>query len=124
MTQARIGVDIIEINRIQDAISRWGDHFLGRIYTRSELEIYRNKPESLAARFAGKEAVMKALGGENITLSWLDIEILSEESGQPLIKLGGQARERSRELGIDRLEISLSHSRHTAIALVMGLIDL
>ena len=123
MTQARTGVDIIEINRIKDAISRWGDHFLGRIYTRSELEICRGKAESLAARFAGKEAVMKTLGGENIVLSWLDIEILSEESGQPVINLRGQARERCRELGIDRLEISLAHSRDTAVALVIGLID-
>ena len=123
MAQARIGVDIIEISRIKDAISRWRDRFLGRIYTPSELEICRDKAESLAARFAGKEAVMKALDGENIGLSWLDIEILSEEGGQPVVKLRGQARERCRELGIDRLEISLSHSRDTAIALVIGLID-
>ena len=59
MKQAKIGIDIIEISRVKDAISRWGEKFLQRVYTDAELELYRSKKESLAARFAGKEAVSK-----------------------------------------------------------------
>jgi holo-[acyl-carrier protein] synthase len=121
MIRAYIGTDIIEIHRIQDAITRWGDRFLERVYTPAELERYLEKPESLAARFAGKEAVMKALAGENTYFSWLDIEILARGNDQPEIRLSRKALERQKDLGIDRLEITLSHSKDNAIAMVIGL---
>jgi holo-[acyl-carrier protein] synthase len=124
MIQARIGVDIIEIRRVQSAISRWGDRFLRRVYTSAELEIYRNNPESLAARFAGKEAVMKALAGDTTFFKWLDIEILALNNGRPTVTLTGEALDRGQELGINQLEISLSHSRDNAIAMVIGLTNL
>jgi len=111
MLQPLIGIDIIEIDRIRGAISRWGDHFLLRIYTTAELELYRNKTESLAARFAGKEAVMKALSADQVPVSWREIEILSGPGDKPVVKLYGRVRERALELGIGGLDISLSHSR-------------
>jgi holo-[acyl-carrier protein] synthase len=121
MEQLYIGVDIIEISRIRQAIQRWNEHFLGRIYTESELELYRNKIESLAARFAGKEAAMKALNALENNISWREIEILSDPQGKPLIHLYGQALEQMNVLGLSSLDISLSHSRENAIALVIGL---
>jgi holo-[acyl-carrier protein] synthase len=116
----RCGVDIIEISRIREALTCRGDRFVRRICTPSEREVQQIDPEFLAARFAGKEAVMKALGGEGVWLSWQDIEILSESSGRPVVNLLGEALKRSQELGIQHLEISLSHSRENAVAFVIG----
>ncbi len=116
---AAIGVDIIEIGRIDRAISEWRDTFLNRIYTRAELESYHNV-SSLAVRFAAKEAVAKALGTGVKGVNWRDIEILTNEDGAPLIRLCGRALERSREIGIARFSISMSHSREYAVAFVVG----
>jgi len=114
-----IGVDIIEIGRINRAISRWQDSFLKRIYTPIELEGHRSV-SSLAARFAAKEAVMKALGTGIRGVGWRDIEILTNGDGAPAVKLYGRALQRSTEIGIERFDISLSHSRKYAIAFVIG----
>ena len=73
-----IGIDIIEIARIKKAIARWGESFLHRVYTEPELRLYHKKPSSLAARFAGKEAVIKALEAQAKGISWKEIEILSD----------------------------------------------
>jgi holo-[acyl-carrier protein] synthase len=75
----QIGVDIVEISRIKEAISRWGNSFLERVYTEPELKLYRDKPPSLAARFSGKEAVIKALSSKSI--AFRDIEILADTAG-------------------------------------------
>jgi holo-[acyl-carrier protein] synthase len=114
-----VGVDIIEIDRVRRAISRWQDSFLNRIYTPAELEYTRNV-SSLAARFAAKEAVMKALGTGTRGVGWKDIEILSNADGAPLVRLYGRALKKSTELGLDGFQISLSHSRKYAIAFVIG----
>jgi holo-[acyl-carrier protein] synthase len=114
-----IGIDIIEINRIRKAIARWGDRFLHRVYTESELKLYRNKLVSLAARFAGKEAVIKALK-DTRGISWQQIEVLSEPDGQPLLRLHDKAQEQARSLGLANLAIALSHSKEYAIAFVTG----
>ncbi len=121
MSQPVIGIDIVEISRIKEAISRWGDRFLGRIYTSAELDLYRNKMESLAVRFAGKEAAIKALSTPESLMIWRDIEILNEPNGKPVVRLYRQAQARARELGLSGLEISLSHSRDNAVALVIGI---
>jgi holo-[acyl-carrier protein] synthase len=113
------GVDIVEIRRIGRAISEWQDAFLKRIYTRAELESHHNV-SSLAARFAAKEAVMKALGTGVRGVNWRDIEVLANGDGAPLIRLHGRALERSRELGIAQFSISMSHSREYAVAFVIG----
>jgi holo-[acyl-carrier protein] synthase len=114
------GIDIVEISRIREAVARWGERFLQRVYTGPELEAYRDKLESLAVRFAGKEAAMKALGSGVGTVSWREIEILSGPQGKPEVRLYGRALEISRTQGLSGLEISLSHSRDNAIALVIG----
>ena len=115
-----IGVDIIEIDRIQKATQRWGETFLRRVFTPLELESYRRKYSSLAARFAAKEAVLKALGACDTGIGWQDIEILTEQNGQPVVKLFGKAEEAARVLAISKLTVSLSHSRQYAVAFVMG----
>ena len=116
---AAIGVDIIEIGRIDRAISRWQSSFLKRIYTQAEIEGHHNI-SSLAARFAAKEAVMKALGTGTKRVSWRDIEILANGDGAPIVRLHGRALARSKELGIAQFSISMSHSREYAVAFVVG----
>ncbi len=111
------GIDIIEIARIEKALARWGENFLKRVYTDSELRLYQKKPWSLAARFAGKEAVVKALGISK-GINWKEIEILSNAGGKPLVHLHGKAQSQAKDLGLDSFTISLSHSKEHAIALV------
>lgn len=118
-SRTAIGVDIIEIDRIKRAIARWQDSFLKRIYTRAELENHHNI-SSLAARFAAKEAVMKALGTGIRGVGWKDIEILTNGNGVPKVKLYGRALHKSTDIGIARFDISISHSRKYAIAFVIG----
>ena len=115
-----IGVDIIEIARIEKAIARWGERFLHRIYTDSELKLYCKKPSSLAVRFASKEAVMKLLGTERKGISWREIETLSHPNGKPLLNLYNRAQIEAKRVGLKRVAISLSHSKEYAIALVAG----
>jgi len=115
-----IGTDIIEIARIEEAIARWGESFLQRVYTDPELRLYRNHPPSLAARFAAKEAVIKALRKPKKGGGWKEIEILSAPDGKPVVHLYGEAQEKASSLGLDALSISLSHSKDYAVAFVVG----
>ena len=115
-----IGTDIIEIARIKRATAQWGESFLHRVYTEPELKLYHKKPSSLAARFAGKEAVIKALGTQSKGIDWKEIEILSDPSGKPLVHLYGKAQNQADSLGLNNLSISLSHSKEYAIACVAG----
>jgi len=115
-----IGVDIVEIARIKTACIRWGETFLTRVFTSGELDLYRTKYASLAARFAAKEAVLKALGACDSGISWQDIEVLSEPDGKPRINLLGKAKKVACGIGINDLKISLSHSGDYAIAFVFG----
>jgi len=115
-----IGVDIIEIARIERAIASWGERFLHRVYTDSELERYRNHSSSLAVRFAGKEAVIKALGGLSKGFRWKDIEILSDPRGKPLVRLYGNTQNQADRLGLENFAISLSDCEEYAIAFVVG----
>ena len=111
------GIDIIEITRIKKAIARWGEAFLYRVYTDSELKLYRRSPSSLATRFAGKEAIIKALGKG---FCWREIEILADPNGKPLAYLYGKAQNQADSLGLSKLAISLSHSKEYAVAFVVG----
>jgi len=121
MHRVCVGTDIIEIQRIREAVERWGDRFLNRVYTTSELTLFGGRIASLAARFAGKEAVIKALGGGEVGIGWKDVEILSEPDGKPVVSLSGTAGERAKQMGLQNLAISLSHSRENAIAIVIGI---
>lgn len=118
-----IGIDIIEISRIEQAIRHWGDRFLQRVYTNREINLYRKKAASLAARFAAKEAVMKALDTGDKGIGFRDIEIISGPNGKPVVKLHGPAKRLATELGIVNLAVSLSHSRDNAAAVAIALND-
>lgn len=115
-----IGVDIIEIARIEKAIACWGERFLHRVYADSELKLCGGSSSSLAGRFAGKEAVIKALGGRSKGFSWKEIEILPDSRGKPLVHLYGNTRNQANALGLDNLAISLSDCEQYAIAFVVG----
>jgi len=114
------GIDMIEIPRIRKALARWGEVFLRRIYTEAEIQRYRAKPSSLAARFACKEAVMKLLGTGRRGLSWREIETLSHPDGKPVVNLYGRAKDKAQTLGVTEINVSLSHSKEYAIASVIG----
>ncbi|MBN1856896.1 MAG: holo-ACP synthase [Dehalococcoidia bacterium] len=117
---AEIGVDIIEIPRIEEAINRFGLRFLRRVYTEKEIETYRTRVSSLSTRFAAKEAVMKVLGTGMYGVGWKDIEILSAPSGKPMVHLHGRAQERLGSLGLKSITVSLSDSKEQAIAVALG----
>ena len=115
-----IGVDIIEIERIEEAIARWGGRFLQRVYTEAELAYCRGRVSELAVRFAGKEAVMKALGTGIQGGAGSEIVILRDRGGSPTVTLYCRARKRAEKLGLTCLDISLSHSKMLAVASAVG----
>lgn len=114
-----IGVDIVEVQRIEDAVTRWGDMFVGRIFTAAEHEragTARARSMRLAARFAAKEAVMKALGLGWRAMAWRDIEITNDRLGKPIVTLRGAARKAAQRQGIAHVHVSLSHTHELAFA--------
>ena len=117
---ASVGVDIIELSRIEASVSRWGDRFLRRIYTEGELQFSKSRIPQLAGRFASKEAVMKALGTGIRGVRWKDFEILRLPGQAPTITLHGNAKSIADKLGIQELAISISHSRNYAVASVIA----
>jgi len=115
-----VGVDIVEVERIARAIRRWDGRFLQRVYTGAELTLCANRVPELAVRFAGKEAISKALGTGLMGVSWREMEILADRRGKPLVFLHGRAAARASHLGLGAFEISLSHTRELAVAFVVG----
>ncbi|HKG22867.1 MAG TPA: holo-ACP synthase [Blastocatellia bacterium] len=120
---AAIGVDIIEISRVEQSIERQGSRFKERVFTSAEIAYCEARPSrsaSYAARFAAKEAAMKALGtGWGDGVGWQQVEIICGEKGAPSISLSGRALERLNELGAKRVHLSMSHSNDLAIAQVI-----
>lgn len=114
------GIDVIEIARIEHAVERWGDRFLRRIYTPGEIAYCRGRAQSLAGRFASKEAASKALGVGIRYLRWRDIEILPDPRGKPHIYLYGRAAEIAHRLALESFEVSITHSRTDAVAVVVA----
>lgn len=119
------GVDIVELDRIQRAVERYGDRFLKRIYTPEEIARYRDRLPELAARFAAKEAVSKALGvGLNHIstqgIGWHEVEVLPDPLGKPLVGLTGRAQELAKRQGLRQWAVSLSHGRDYAVAFVVA----
>lgn len=116
-----LGIDIIEIERIRKSIEQYGENFLNRIFTKNELEYSlnkKNKFQHLAARFAAKEAITKALSSYNKSFSWKDIEIVNLINGMPTVNLLGKLKD---FLGNDKIiHISMSHSDHyvTCVAIL------
>ncbi len=115
-----IGIDIIEIDRIEHAIKQWQQNFIKRIYTEQETAKYMDMTPSLAARFAAKEATMKALGKSELPFNWREIEVLSMDNGAPTIRLYGRTRQIAESMGISELSVSLSHCQDYAVATVVG----
>jgi len=115
------GVDLLEINRLHEAIATHGERFLQRVFTERELEASAKKEESLVGRFAAKEAVAKALGCGIGDVSWKEIEILRAESGAPQLVLHGTAEHMAKEQGLTNWSLSLSHSRSHAVAMVVAI---
>jgi holo-[acyl-carrier protein] synthase len=116
-----VGVDIVEIGRLSRIYERWGQRFLDRVYSPREQSFCRGRLPELAARFAAKEAISKALGTGIVGrggVNWLDMEVLPDRRGKPLVYLHGRARERAQELGLNEWAISLSHERTMAVAFV------
>lgn len=115
-----VGVDIIEISRVRSVLRRHPERFLERVFTPVEVAFCRGRLGELAARFAAKEAVMKALGTGVRGVAWRDIEVLPDNRGKPLVYLYGGGARRAREIGLGGLDVSLSHSQDFAVAMVVG----
>jgi holo-[acyl-carrier protein] synthase len=117
------GIDIAEVPRIAASIERFGDRFLRRIFTAGEMrycDSKANRVERYAARFAAKEAAMKALGtGWNHGVAWRDIEVIRQPGGRPNLAFHGKAAEFAAKLGTKHISISLSHTAEQAIAHVI-----
>ncbi|MBX3066538.1 MAG: holo-ACP synthase [Anaerolineae bacterium] len=116
----RIGVDLIEVSRIEHSLAQFGDRFTTRLYTPRERAYCGSNPQRLAARFAAKEAVAKALGTGIGDVRWLDIEIDGDERGRPILLLHGAAAQLAADLGLTAWEVSLSHTNSHAIAFVIA----
>jgi holo-[acyl-carrier protein] synthase len=117
------GVDITEVDRIEAAVKRFGDRFLKRVFTPAEVRYCMCKPnaaERLAARFAAKEAGMKAIGtGLRHGITWQDVEVLRLPGQRPVLTFSGKAAEFAERLGCKRTHLSLSHTKEQAIAHVI-----
>lgn len=118
-----IGIDLVEIARIEKVFARRGDRFRARVFTEKEIsycERRASKFASYAARFAAKEAAMKALGtGWAEGVGWTDVEVLSGPNGAPALRLHRRALERLREIGATKTHLSLTHTGNLAIAQVL-----
>jgi holo-[acyl-carrier protein] synthase len=115
------GVDLIEIDRVRGAILHHGERFLKRVFTPAELSVCQQRVESLAARFAAKEATAKALGCGIGDVGWQEIEILRNTYNAPGLHLYGEAARIANIRGLAQWSVSLSHSRQHAIALIIAL---
>lgn len=117
------GVDITEVARIRATVERFGNRFLERIFTPAEIKYCMAKPnfaERLAARFAAKEAGMKAIGtGQSRGVTWKSVEVVRYPGGRPTLRFTGKAAEFAEQLGCKRAHLSLSHTADQAIAHVI-----
>lgn len=118
------GIDMVDCDRIRQAVEKHGDRFLQRVFTRAELDYCLGKKrqtEHLAGRFAAKEAVLKLLGtGWQKGIAWTDVEVRNAPSGQPHVTLSGRCRRIAEELGLGAILISISHIETHAIASAIG----
>jgi holo-[acyl-carrier protein] synthase len=118
-----VGVDIVDIRRMRQAMERHAERLVQRIYCKGEQDFCRRRHDPVpyfAVRFAAKEALFKALGtGWARGVTWLDVEVRREERGAPVLVLSGKAREISGQLGVRSIHLSLSHSEDSAVAVVI-----
>ena len=118
-----IGTDLAEVDRIRKSMDRYGDRFLKRVYTDAEIAYASrkaNQAERFAARFAAKEAGMKALGtGLRRGVTWKDFEVINESSGRPALRLSGVAQQIAGRMKVGRISLSLTHTAEMAMAVVI-----
>lgn len=123
MSVLGIGVDLVECARIEHSIERFGDRFLNRVFTAGEIEYSQSMKypaRHLAARFAAKEAVSKAFGtGIGKAMGWRDIDVQKKPSGEPFLVLTGGAEELAKQRGVKTAAITLSHTDHHAMAMIV-----
>jgi holo-[acyl-carrier protein] synthase len=116
------GIDIVKISRIKNLIEKYGERFLKKIYTEAEIEYCQqkiNSASSFAARFAAKEAVLKALGTGMRNNSWQDIEVLNDDLGKPEVRLSAKTAIQAQELGVRSIFLSISHEKEYSIAQIV-----
>jgi holo-[acyl-carrier protein] synthase len=116
-----VGLDIVDVDRVEKLVGRWRERFLNRVFTAGELKYSGRRMESLAARFAAKEALAKALSTGRAGFGWRDVEVVGEPGGPPTLKLHGKAAALAARMGVQSLSLSLSHTRHLAAAVVVAL---
>ena len=116
-----LGIDIIKVERIAATLQRFGERFQRRILTEDEYRYVRARPETLAGRWAAKEAVSKVLGLGVRGVGWREIEIVRLPTGQPTVRLHDRALRRAEQLGMTRIAVSISHERDYAVAIAFGI---
>jgi len=116
-----LGIDIIKVERIRASLERFGSRFTQRVLTPSEQRYVRDRPETMAGRWAAKEAVSKVLGLGVRGIGWRDIEIERLPTGQPAVRLHGRAQIRADQLGMGRIAVTISHEADYAVAMAFGL---
>lgn len=117
----RTGIDLLDIDRLAKVRPSLRQRFLQRVFTPLEVEECQDSNEHLAGRFAAKEAVSKALGCGIGPVRWKEIEILRGESGEPVLRLSGDAALRAREMGLTTWSVSITHTRSQAAAVAVAL---
>jgi holo-[acyl-carrier protein] synthase len=115
-----LGIDIIKVERIRRSLERFGGRFSRRVLTPAEQRYVRDRPETMAGRWAAKEAVSKVLGLGVRGIGWREIEIERLPTGQPAVRLHGRAERRAQQLGMDRIALSISHEADYAVAIAFG----
>ena len=116
-----LGIDIIKVDRIRATLERFGTLFSRRVLTPAEQRYVRDRPETLAGRWAAKEAVSKVLGLGVRGIGWRDIEVQRLPTGQPAVRLHGRAAQRAEQLGMARIAVSISHESEYAVAIAFGI---
>lgn len=116
-----LGIDIIKVDRIRASLERFGDRFSHRVLTPNEQRYVRGRPETMAGRWAAKEAVSKVLGLGVRGIGWRDIEIERLPTGQPAVRLHGRAQARAEQLGMGRIAVTISHEADYAVAMAFGI---
>ena len=115
-----LGIDIIKVDRIRASLDRFGPRFTKRVLTDAEQRYVRGRPETMAGRWAAKEAVSKVLGLGVRGIGWRDIEIERMPTGQPAVRLHGRAAARAEQLGMERIAVSITHESDYAVAIAFG----
>jgi holo-[acyl-carrier protein] synthase len=118
-----VGIDNVQTERMKEILIKWSDRVEDRVFNESELEYSKSKGEThlhLAARFAAKEALFKALGkGLSEGMTWTDVKVYNDESGKPFIELKRRAKEIADEMGVKTIHVSLSHTDVCSMAVVI-----